>query len=243
MINPLETVFEECYTSVKTVQEGFLLIETFKRLRHELIIPLYGIIYMIWFAFLEKTVIIPEYIIHSGLDDLIPFIEIFVIPYLLWFVYVAVSVLYFMWKDRREFHQLIGFLMIGMSLFLIISSLFPNGHDLRPATFPRNNIFTEMVAGIYAADDSNNILPSIHVYNSIACWSAIRNSRFLKDRKPIRAGACILTWSIVLSTVFIKQHSVIDLISGVLLSGIVYPIFYCPASPVYYRKIITKTHP
>ena len=93
MINPLETVFEECYTSVKTVQEGFLLIETFKRLRHELIIPLYGIIYMIWFAFLEKTVIIPEYIIHSGLDDLIPFIEIFVIPYLLWFVYVAVPFL------------------------------------------------------------------------------------------------------------------------------------------------------
>jgi len=195
---------------------------------------------MIWFAYLEKTITIPEYIIHCEWDDHIPFIEIFVIPYLLWFAYVALTVLYIMWKDREEFCRLMGVLMIGMSLFLIISSIFPNGHDLRPAAFPRNNMFTEMIANLYDADDSNNLLPSIHVYNSMACLFAIRRSRFLQERKAIQIFSFFLTLSIVLSTVFIKQHSVIDLIFGILLSLAVYPVFYIPDGPFYYQKITQR---
>ena len=49
-------------------------------------IPLiaYGIIYLTWFCHLEKTVTRQYTVIHMALDDYIPFVEIFVIPYFLW---------------------------------------------------------------------------------------------------------------------------------------------------------------
>ena len=70
-------------------------------------------------------------------------------------------------KNRREFYQYCIFLFTGMTLFLIISTVYPNGHLLRPTDFPRNNIFTLAVQVLYQADTATNIFPSLHVFNSI----------------------------------------------------------------------------
>ena len=63
---------------------------------------LYGLIYMPWFCYLEKRQTI-HYLIHSPLDDCIPFVEYFIIPYLLWFVFLAVTGAYFFFTNRRDF--------------------------------------------------------------------------------------------------------------------------------------------
>jgi hypothetical protein len=60
-------------------------------------------------------------------------------------------------------------LIIGMSLFIAVSMVFPNGLDLRPQEFPRDNICTDLCRYLYSIDTSTNVLPSIHVFNSIAC--------------------------------------------------------------------------
>ena len=52
----------------------------------------YGFIYLPWFMHLEKTVTSNYHIMHSSLDDMIPFNEYFVIPYLLWFAYVTAAI-------------------------------------------------------------------------------------------------------------------------------------------------------
>ncbi len=205
-----------------------------------LIIPLYALIYLPWFAFLEKTVQVPAHLIHMALDDYIPFVEIFVIPYMLWFAYISVTVLYFLRKDRNEFYRLMIFLIIGMTVFLIVSTVYPNGHDLRPAAFDHSNIFTRMIQRLYSTDSPNNILPSIHVFNSLGAWFAIHNSRFLKEKKGIRLSAFILTCLIILSTVFIKQHSVLDVFLAFLMAGVLYPVFYRQQSPVFYRNLLAK---
>ena len=224
------------------ILEVFPLLDTVKKYRHGLLIPLYALIYLPWFAYLEKTVKIPAHIIHTALDELIPFVEIFVIPYLLWFVYIAATVLFFMIRDRNEYFRLMIFLIIGMTLFLIVSTVYPNGHDLRPAAFTRDNIFTRMVARLYRTDSATNILPSIHVYNSLGAWFALHNSRFLKDHRGIRITAALLTALIILSTMFIKQHSVLDVFLAFLLAGILYPVFYMPGCPVYYRRVLSRLH-
>ena len=66
----------------------------YNKYRHALPLLLYGIVYLNWFAYLEKTVTSHYRLIHYRPDDLIPFCEVFVIPYLLWFAYVAVMVVY-----------------------------------------------------------------------------------------------------------------------------------------------------
>ena len=45
--------------------------------KHAIPLMIYAVIYCTWFAYLEKKVIHPATIIHVGIDDLIPFWEVF----------------------------------------------------------------------------------------------------------------------------------------------------------------------
>lgn len=187
---------------------------------------LYGFIYIPWFVYLEKHVTDEYYVIHTALDEHIPFIEYFIIPYTLWFLYIAVTIVYFFFADKAGYYKLTAFLFIGMTIFLIISTILPNGLILRPTEFARDNIFVDMVKTLYKADTPTNVLPSIHVFNSIGAYIAISHNKQLQSKKLIRYGALILTILIVLATMFLKQHSIIDVLAAFLLARILYVLVY-----------------
>lgn len=188
--------------------------------KHSLWIIFYMLFYLLGFYILEHAEHRHYHVIHSWLDDQIPFCEYFIIPYLLWFFYIAIGICWFIFKckNRREYYQLVSVLAIGMTIFLIVSCVYPNMQTLRPTTFANDNIFTRMVQILYQVDTPTNILPSIHVFNSLAVFYAINGNSELKKRKVIRVGAGVLTLLIILSTMFLKQHSVVDVSLGVLMS-------------------------
>lgn len=190
---------------------------------------LYAFIYIPWFGWLEDTVTSGYSLVYSPLDSYIPFIEFFVVPYLLWFAYMAVTCLYFFFTSKEDFFKFTKTCIIGMTIFLIICTLFPNGLRLRPAIFPRDNIFIDLVRMVYRVDTPTNVLPSLHVYNSVACQIAIMHSEKLSQNKFISNGSMILSVSIVLSTMFLKQHSVLDVISALIMIYFVYSAVYAPA--------------
>ena len=68
--------------------------ELCRKYRHALPLLIYGIVYLAWFSHLEKTVTRGYTVIHVALDDYIPFCEVFVVPYFLWFAYVAFVVIF-----------------------------------------------------------------------------------------------------------------------------------------------------
>ena len=194
----------------------------------KLIVPIFMVFYLTSFAYLENQVTYRFHVIHSSFDRMIPFCEYFIIPYFLWFAYCVVAILYFMFKnkDEKEYLQLIFNLGIGMTVFIIVSWLYPNGHFLRPMTFPRENIFTDMVRFLYTIDTSTNVLPSIHVYNSLGAAIAIGHSQALKKHRGIQFVSYGLAGLIILSTMFLKQHSVTDVIAAVALTFMIYPLIY-----------------
>lgn len=197
-----------------------------QRYRHAAPLLLYGILYLSWFARLERNVASRYHVIHMAVDDYIPFCEVFIIPYLLWFVYIAVTVLYFFFKDKNDYYRTCTFLFTGMTVFLIVSTIYPNGHHLRPLTMPRDNIFSQLVAALYRTDTATNLFPSIHVYNSLGAHLAIRNSSRLAENKKVRALSGVLCVSIILSTMFLKQHSVFDVLTAFGLAAFMYAIVY-----------------
>lgn len=79
-----------------------------------------------------------------------------------------------------------------MTIFLIVCTIFPNGLNLRPVTFPRENIFTDLVRMIYSMDTPTNVLPSIHVYNSIGAMAAIAHSTSLKKHRGVQISSYVL---------------------------------------------------
>lgn len=198
----------------------------YERYKHAIPLMIYAVIYCTWFVYLEKKVTHPETIIHVGMDDKIPFCEVFVIPYFLWFAYVSIVVLYCFFKNKQEYYKTCVFLFTGMTVFLIISTLWPNGHHLRPDVMPRNNVFTAMIAHLYKADTPTNLWPSIHVYNSIGAHLALVHNKPLADNAKIRTGSFILCISIILSTVLIKQHSMFDVITAFVMAAVMYVVVY-----------------
>ena len=84
-------------------------MEKMKRLytkyKHGIPLAIYMIIYMSWFAWLEGTNTKNYQVIHVSLDDYIPFCEVFVIPYFLWFAYVAVVVDFFFFKNKMDYYR------------------------------------------------------------------------------------------------------------------------------------------
>ena len=78
----------------------------------------YFFIYIPWFCYLEKTVTRDYHLMHAPLDDLIPFNEYFIIPYLLWFAFVGVTLITSIIKAKR--------IITGCSTFLFYR------HDHQP---------------------------------------------------------------------------------------------------------------
>lgn len=203
-------------------KRGSELILQYKSLA---VMSVYAVFYLIAFFYLERRdVAVHE--INFGLDEYIPFCEIFIVPYLLWFAYVAFTVVYLCIRDRDESDKLVAFLMAGMTIFIVVSAVFPNGHNLRPKFFERDNLFIDLIRQLYAADTPTNILPSIHVYNSVAVMIAVWRSKCFAGHKIIRTAMLALGVSIICSTVLIKQHSMLDVLLALLLSAVMYSICY-----------------
>ena len=175
------------------------------RCRPHLWYQLYWVVYLIWFFWLDLTVTAPKYILHSPLDDLIPFNEWFVLPY------------------------------CSMTFCLIVYMILPNGLELRPAveTLGRDNPALRIMQLLWKADAAVNVCPSIHCQSSVCMAMAFSHSK-LAEGKPLRK---VLAWVwaalICLSTVFTKQHSVIDVACGLAVAFVWLPVVYRPARALH----------
>ena len=181
---------------------------------------LYLVFYLSFFTLLEKN-IVPQVILHCALDDKIPFVKYAIIPYYMWFVWIVGTLFWQLYRaPKQEFWRLCLPLFAGMTLSLMFCAVVPNGVNLRPAAIQGNDIFTQLVRGLWSADTSTNVCPSIHVFNSITLDLAFQRSSLLNGRRGqvIRWAAHLLDVAVVLSTMMLKQHSVIDVVCGILLA-------------------------
>ena len=184
-----------------------------RKLRLAVPMVLYMLFYCAGFLVIENWNRLHYTVIHTAVDDMIPFCEWFVIPYLLWFLYVSGFTLYMLFTDEKSYHEICTYLAIGMTVFLVVSAVFPNILFLRPQTMPRDNVLTRICGILYAADTPTNVTPSIHVYNSIAVMiAAVRT--FLKQHSfsdvVIATGLALCSYILVykLNFVFIPEQGV-----------------------------------
>lgn len=92
---------------------------------------LYIVFYMPWFMWLEKTVTTDFHLVSMPIDYKIPFCEYFIIPYFMWFLFVPAIVGYEFFYSKKEYYQCCAYLFSGMTIFLIICTIWHNGLDLR----------------------------------------------------------------------------------------------------------------
>lgn len=167
------------------------------------------IVYFILYFLTENLIPLESCtVIHSWLDDVIPFCEAFVIPYVFWYVLIVISLLHFMLYDIDSFKKLSTYIMITQAVAMIIYIAFPNRQDLRPDVFPRDNLLTRLLGLIYTFDTNSNVCPSLHVAYSLgiaSTWLKVKEAPTWW--KSFVVVAVIL---ICLSVAFTKQHSIVD---------------------------------
>lgn len=199
-----------------------LITDEFRHLKLLIFWPIFGLL----FTFVERFYNVGHYYsMHCPLDDMIPFCEWFLIPYLLWFVYLIGTIVYTFFFDVAAFKRMMYFIIITYSITMLIYLVFPTCQDLRPTQFARDNVLTRFVAWFYNFDTNTNVCPSIHVLGSVAAMLGLCDCRRLQNPK-LKLLFILLCVLICISTVFMKQHSVLDVLAALPLCVIAYPICY-----------------
>ena len=164
--------------------------------------------------------------VYTMIDQATPFITWFIYPYVYWFLFVAGTIAYLFFRHKKEFYQCVAFLFIGMTICLIIFTIYPTSYNHRPDVIEGSALSTFLVNFIYTADKSQNVFPSIHVYNSIGCAIALIKCYDFRNSITMKIFASTSAILITLSTMFIKQHSVLDAVSAGILAIILYILIY-----------------
>lgn len=181
-----------------------------------LLIPLVGLIYI---HLNQDTG--TAYSLMTDLDRQIPFIKGFVVPYLAWYGYLAVGFLYIAYRDRANYLQTLVEFIIGLLLCYGVYAIYQT-------TVPRPDIIgsdwlLQTVRWVYSSDQPFNCFPSTHVLTAYLMLRAyLRSTRIAMTYRIISASMAIL---IIVSTLFVKQHVLMDIVGAVIVAeGVVYVV-------------------
>ena len=149
--------------------------------------------------------------LKSALDDIIPLVPIFVIPYISLEPLTYLTLVIFLLFNTRIFKSA-SLSFITALLVSYVFYIFLQSEMIRPALIG-TDVLTQMIRGVYASDNPYNCFPSLHT-----SLSTILAIHWLKADRRIGIGFAIWTVLIVASTVFVKQHYVADIALGLVLA-------------------------
>lgn len=196
------------------------------------------LVYLTLFAIAEHVVTDNYWVSYLPLDDKIPFCRYFIIPYCLWHPLLFLMTLYLMFYDAEGLKRYMLYIGLGFGGSILFCLIFPNGQDLRPTEFAQHDLFTWLVQRIYAADTNTNVLPSMHVIGCAALTLACFDSAPL-CRRHLQWIMLPLGAVISMSTVFVKQHSILDVFVAIPVSAALYFIVYHKA---FRKKRMRRTN-
>lgn len=168
--------------------------------------------------FLAKFTPFEAVTVGGELDALIPLSPIWVIFYVIWYPLLILTPCYIYIKDKSKFYT---YIMVKLILDVVASFIF----FFYPTIFNRpdlvvHDFFTWTLNIVYMNDTpAMNCLPSMHC---IVCFTAIyvilKSNKILKKCKTV---ATIIFLLIVLSTLFVKQHAIVDVVAAFILTALV----------------------
>ncbi|MCC3374690.1 phosphatase PAP2 family protein [Cohnella sp. REN36] len=173
-----------------------------------LIFPVLGAIYALTNKVDDKI-----YNLMTPLDHAIPFVKYFALPYAVWIFYIYVCVVYFYRKDLRVYYRSLTVYTLSALTCYLVYSVFQT-------TVPRplltgNDPFTQLVSYLYQRDQPYNCFPSIHCFSSYMVFRLLAASKFRTRLNLTLVGS--MSFLIILSTLFVKQHAIMDVLGAVLL--------------------------
>ena len=182
---------------------------------------IYLILFQITIYFFTKLIQGTPHIIGSTLDNKIPFINIFIIPYVLWYLMIFIVPYIIYKKDKNKFTEY----FICYFITIIIANF---TYLIYPSVIIRPNIENTSLLNIITNLVYSVDTPALNCFPSIHCAVSMMFILYTSTTKNIdlkyKISIFIISILIMLSTLLIKQHVILDLISGDILALIVFLI-------------------
>lgn len=191
-----------------------------KQLAYLLVVPALKMIY-----FVINRIPRPAANVLTVVDSYLPVIPMFVVPYILFYPFVFTGLIYLFKHNRPAYVHTVWCYSIGLVLCYATYWLYQT-------TFPRpellgQDIFSYLLRQIYQADKPVNCLPSIHALGTMLVMLGLAAGPHQKKLLVNFVGVLI-----ILSTMFTKQHGVLDVIAALILGGAIYYITRTYMSPI-----------
>lgn len=151
----------------------------------------------------------------TALDLALPVVPAFALPYVLWYPFVAVTLIGLFRNNRRQYYRALGALCTGLVACYLVYFGFQTTVDRPEVT--ASGLFPSLMRWVYAHDEPFNCFPSIHVLTS---YLMLRSAGAF--RRPTRYGIRAMAVLIMMSTLFMKQHVLADVGAGILTAELAY---------------------
>ncbi len=150
----------------------------------------------------------------TDLDRNIPFVGVFVWPYISLFPVLALTFI-FLVKRYYVFMTAMLSCIIATAIALYMYMLFPSSYMLRPDIIT-GDISSYMCALVYTHDLPNNSFPSLHVAYALIIYCILGISVY---GHILWLKIAYLVWMlmVIASTLLIKQHHIIDVFCGMIV--------------------------
>lgn len=175
------------------------------------------------------------HVIHIPLDDKIPFMEIFVIPYVSWYVLIVFSLGYFALYNVDHFRKLQTYIIFTQAIAMVVYIIYPSYQDLRRPELLPDNFLADIVRIIYTFDTPTGVFPSLHVGYSLGIASVWLRE---KTAHPLWKTIVVIWIALIcMSICFIKQHSAADFFAALPMCLVVELIVF---RKEYFKKRYKK---
>lgn len=194
------------------------MIKDLVKRRYLIPIAIWFVCYMALFGYLEIRPPQEIHLISCGLDRMIPYVPVFVYPYLSWFPYILICA-YLAVRNLgdEEYGKAVFVLTAGMNVFLLISYVWPTGLDLREGiTYNTEALSGWLMRLVQTVDTPTSVFPSMHVYVTLALQYTLELQRGRLPGRGIHTGR-IFAAAIILSTMFTRQHSLVDVAGAAVM--------------------------
>lgn len=172
----------------------------------------------------------------TGLDTQIPYVSVFVLPYLFVWGYagvIAFYALYFRTYDHLLFRYFYFSFLLMTGIECLIWLSFPAKISIRigPEAIALSGWLGDLTAFVYNKATPWNVFPSAHVAFGYAGWVFSKHFARQEHRWLFLTIFVLIT----LSVLFIKNHFLWDIVGGMLVVQLIYHAVFMPA---YHRRLL-----
>ncbi len=177
-----------------------------------------------------------HYNLSNRFDEQIPFVPWTIVIYLGCYLFWIANYIIGCRQEREKAFRFMSADVLAKLVCLICFIVFPTTNT-RPV-IEGNSIWEEGMRLLYHMDAADNLFPSIHCLTSSFCFIAVRENE--RVPKWYKGASFLMAVSVYISTLTTKQHVLIDVAAGIVLSEASYLFVKKSGFSKWYEAVLSK---